>query len=62
MILTRRFCPKCSRITEHHNNKCERCTKADSMAALLHWQALSIEEKLLDLHTRLLRIETSFPL
>lgn len=51
------YCNKCSQETQHINNRCVPCAVRETRQEMAAWQALTIEEKLLDIHKRLLKLE-----
>lgn len=51
------YCDTCEEITQHINNRCVPCSIRDTRKEMAAWKALTIEEKLLDIHKRLLKLE-----
>ena len=51
------YCNKCEQQTQHINNRCVTCAVRENRQEMAAWQALTIEEKLLDIHKRLLKLE-----
>lgn len=57
--ITHEHCPKCGSVQQCINGNCCGCTSAAFTARLEKWNSQTVEEKLLDLHLRMLRIEGS---
>jgi DUF1680 family protein len=53
-----KYCRHCEKENQHTNNKCNICCERERREAMAAWQAKTKEEKLLDLHKRLLRLES----
>jgi hypothetical protein len=51
------FCVKHKRVTTHVNGKCSLCQQEKEEKALKEWEARPLDEKLLNLHMRLKKIE-----
>jgi len=51
------YCRTCEKTTQHTNGKCDVCCKREHREEMAAWQAKTTDEKLLDLHKRLLRRE-----
>lgn len=50
-------CHNCKKITEFHNRECSECKEKDRKESLAEWMEKSSDERLLDLHERLLDVE-----
>lgn len=57
MYLSFSYCHVCGKETFHADGNCSDCAKKASEEALEKWKSKTLEEKLLDLHLRLKRIE-----
>jgi hypothetical protein len=53
-----RYCHICEQATMHRDHLCAPCEERKRRTELASWQALSIEEKLLSIHKRLLKLES----
>lgn len=51
------YCGKCERIQPHINRKCNECRERERREAMAIWLSKTTDEKLLDIHKRLLRLE-----
>lgn len=58
MLIRREYCYKCVKEVDFHNGQCPDCVDRLHREKMAAWQALTIEEKLLDIHKRLLKLET----
>jgi len=57
-FLRSEYCYHCGKDTNHINGVCSDCATAKRKKALSDWEAQTTDEKLSDLHRRLLAIET----
>jgi hypothetical protein len=57
----RQHCDVCAEYTTFTNNKCNNCRAREQREALAAWMAKTTEEKLIDIHRRLLRLEAGPP-
>jgi len=55
------YCHHCEAQTQHTNNKCDECRSREHREAMAAWKAKTTDEKLLDIHKRLLRLEAGPP-
>jgi DUF1680 family protein len=55
------YCRHCEAEKLHTNGKCNDCRDREHREAMAAWQAKTTDEKLLDIHKRLLRIEAGSP-
>lgn len=55
--IARRYCSGCEQEVDTINGKCVTCAVRKTRQEMAAWQALTIEEKLLDIHKRLLQLE-----
>lgn len=55
--LDRRYCVECHRTTSHINGSCGPCMERKDREAMAAWMAKTTDEKLLDLHLRLMAME-----
>lgn len=55
--LSRQYCSKCEKEVDLINGKCVACACREVRQETAAWQALTIEEKLLDIHKRLRILE-----
>jgi predicted ATP-dependent serine protease len=55
--ITTQYCNKCEKELNFYNGKCPNCTERKRREEIAAWQALTVEEKLLDIHKRLLKLE-----
>jgi hypothetical protein len=55
--ITTRFCYLCGKETTHTNTICDDCHEREEQQKLSAWMMQTTEEKLTDLHKRLLKIE-----
>jgi len=62
MFLNEENCFKCGKVTTHYNGNCGSCAIREEQARLDKWKAKSTDEKLLDLHLRLQRLEAGPPM
>lgn len=51
------YCQTCAAEKRHTNGKCNDCRQREHREAMAAWQAKTIDERLLDIHKRLLRLE-----
>lgn len=51
------YCQACAAEKRHINGVCDDCRERKHREAMAAWQAKSIDERLLDIHKRLLRLE-----
>jgi predicted ATP-dependent serine protease len=51
------YCRHCEAEKTHTNGKCNTCREREHREAMAAWQAKTTDEKLLDIHKRLLRLE-----
>ena len=51
------YCKDCEETTHHCNGECSQCRERRNRKELAAWQAQTVEEKLLDLHKRLQKLE-----
>lgn len=52
-----KYCTTCDRDTSHTNGTCNHCRERIRREEMAAWQAKTVEEKLLDLHKRILKLE-----
>lgn len=52
-----KYCDKCAGTTNHINGKCAPCYDREYRQKNAAWQALTVEEKLLDLMKRIEKLE-----
>lgn len=55
--ITTKYCTTCDRDTSHTNGTCNNCRERIRREEMAAWQAKTVEEKLLDLHKRTLKLE-----
>jgi hypothetical protein len=55
-------CIKHKKITPHINGKCYYCQQEEEKEEMNKWDAMTIEEKLRDLHLRLKQLEKGPPI
>lgn len=55
--ISREYCNECEQEVDMRNGRCPECSTRQKRQDVAVWQALTIEEKLLDIHKRLLRME-----
>jgi hypothetical protein len=55
------YCRVCEKVTRHINMKCSDCAERERREAMAVWQAKTTDEKLLDIHKRLLKLEAGPP-
>jgi predicted ATP-dependent serine protease len=55
------YCPHCEAEKMHTNGKCNDCRAREHREAMAAWKAKTTNEKLLDIHKRLLRLEAGPP-
>lgn len=55
--ISREYCNKCEKEVQMVNHRCPTCAVRESRQEMAAWQALTVEEKLLDIHKRLLKLE-----
>jgi len=55
------YCRSCEAEKMHTNGKCNDCLEREHREAMAAWQAKTTDEKLLNIHKRLLRIEAGPP-
>ena len=55
--ISREYCNDCEQEVDMINHRCVTCAVRKTRQETAAWQALTIEEKLLDIHKRLLKIE-----
>lgn len=55
--ITTKYCTTCDRDTSHTNGTCNHCRERIRREEMAAWQAKTVEEKLLDLHKRTLKLE-----
>lgn len=60
-FITTIWCAECELETPHNHSKCTLCEHEEHAAAERAWQAMPIELKLADLHTRLQKLENAGP-
>jgi hypothetical protein len=46
---------------QHTNGKCDHCSERERREVMAAWMAKTTDEKLLDIHRRLLRLEAGPP-
>ena len=51
------YCKECDCTRTFINNRCPQCGERKQRMEMAAWQALTVEEKLLDIHKRLLKLE-----
>lgn len=51
------YCNVCMTETTHYNNKCSKCHDREERQRIAAWQALTTEEKLDDIRTRIEALE-----
>ena len=56
-FIEHRYCNPCAKPTQHTNHTCDLCYERERREALAAWCAKTTDEKLLDLHRRLLKRE-----
>jgi hypothetical protein len=56
-LVDNRYCDQCEAQRPHINNKCTYCLQRKRREDMAAWQAKTTDEKLLDLHKRMLRLE-----
>lgn len=61
MIIQRQYCNTCEKELNFRNGKCPDCAERERREAVAIWQSKTVEEKLLDLHKRLLKLEAGPP-
>lgn len=54
-----KYCPDCKEMRPHTNGNCDVCKNKQQEVALDTWLAQTDKDKLLDLHKRILRLETT---
>lgn len=55
------YCTECSKTQTHTNGKCNVCEDRKFREKMGIWQSKTTEEKLLDIHKRLLKLEEDPP-
>lgn len=55
--VSREYCDECEQEVNMINRRCPECSTRQKRREMAAWQALTIDEKLLDIHKRLLRLE-----
>lgn len=55
------YCRTCETEKMHINGRCRDCSERERREALAAWQAKTTDEKLLDLHKRMLKVESGPP-
>jgi len=53
-----KYCYTCEKSTQHVNHKCDDCEARKFSLTLDGWRSLPMEDKLVDLHLRLLSLES----
>ena len=61
VYLTTEYCVECETTLQMCNGKCPKCEERKRRVDIAAWQALSTDEKLLDLHKRILELEKPEP-
>lgn len=56
-LIMNQYCNYCHAEVAHINGKCKNCSTREYRESIAAWQAKTVEEKLLDLHLRLQRLE-----
>ena len=51
------YCNRCEAVKIHTNGKCNDCRTREHRESMVAWQAKTTDEKLLDIHKRLLALE-----
>ena len=52
-----KYCDSCNEVTNFVNYRCSKCSEREYRQKIAAWQALTTEEKLLDLMKRIERLE-----
>ena len=60
--ISQKYCSRCERETGHINYDCILCKERIRREEMAAWQAKTYDEKLLDLHKRILAIENRKPI
>jgi hypothetical protein len=60
--ISTKYCLHCERETNHVNHDCTLCLERIRREEMAAWQAKAFDEKLLDLHKRMLAIENRKPI
>ena len=55
--LNTEYCHRCERDTPHINGECGPCSERESREKIAAWNALTTEEKLIDLRKRVEHLE-----
>lgn len=55
--LSREYCNECEQEVDMINHVCVTCAVRKTRQEMAAWKVLTIEEKLLDIHKRLLQLE-----
>lgn len=61
VMIRHEYCRICERETQHNNNKCIHCSERERREEMAKWQSKTTDEKLLDLHKRMLELEAGPP-
>ncbi len=56
-LVESKFCNKCEKYVVHTNNKCNLCHQKERQEYLLRWNAMSDEDKFIDLRKRIEQLE-----
>jgi len=56
-LIQSKYCNHCEATTIHTNGKCNDCYSSETRESMAAWLAKTTDEKLLDVHKRLLKIE-----
>jgi len=60
LVITQ-YCNECARFMQHTNGKCDHCSERERREVMAAWMVKTTDEKLLDIHRRLLRLEAGPP-
>lgn len=60
-LVTRKYCNICEAYRTYVNRKCSDCYERERRERMAAWKAQTVDEKLLDVHKRLLKLEQSPP-
>ena len=60
-LVIAQHCDACAQYTLYTDGKCNQCRGREQREAMAVWNAKTTDEKLLDIHRRLLRLEAGPP-
>ena len=60
-LIQYKYCDVCESVKMHTNGHCDDCWERKRREALAAWKAKTVDEKLLDLHKRMLKLEAGPP-